>query len=120
MCARNASCNWIATAELLSTLPELKAMMADEEAAGIQESSEEVWRSGDAEIFAMADWTGKIVALHTTGTWIFRGPLRRSDGPFARFPAGQAAGGLGRVTYIRWRCAPFRWAVRLRKCIWAR
>jgi signal transduction histidine kinase/ActR/RegA family two-component response regulator len=52
-------------AELLATLPELKAMMADEHLAGIQDASEQMWRSGDTELFALADWTGKIVALHT-------------------------------------------------------
>jgi signal transduction histidine kinase/ActR/RegA family two-component response regulator len=52
-------------AELLATLPELKAMMADEHLARIQDASEQMWRSGDTELFALADWTGKIVALHT-------------------------------------------------------
>src|SRR6202451_3279900 len=53
------------TAELLATLPELKAMMADEQLSGMQDASEQMWRSGDTELFALADWTGKIVALHT-------------------------------------------------------
>jgi signal transduction histidine kinase/ActR/RegA family two-component response regulator len=52
-------------AELLATLPELKAMMADEHLGGIQDASEQMWRSGGTELFALADWTGKIVALHT-------------------------------------------------------
>jgi signal transduction histidine kinase/CheY-like chemotaxis protein len=53
-------------AEILSTLPAVKELMAEEDAGGIQEASEEVWSSSDAELFAMADWTGKIVALHTS------------------------------------------------------
>ncbi len=53
------------SAELLATLPALKFMMADEKIAGIQDASEPLWRSGDAELFALADWSGKIVALHT-------------------------------------------------------
>jgi signal transduction histidine kinase/CheY-like chemotaxis protein len=53
------------SAELLATLPELKAMMADEQVSGIQDASEQMWRSGDTELFALANWTGKIVALHT-------------------------------------------------------
>ena len=53
------------SAELLATLPELKAMMADEQVSGIQDASEQMWRSGDTELFALADWTGKILALHT-------------------------------------------------------
>jgi signal transduction histidine kinase/ActR/RegA family two-component response regulator len=52
-------------AELLATLPELKAMMADDQLGGIQDASEPMWHSGDTELFALADWTGKIVALHT-------------------------------------------------------
>ncbi|MFZ3217243.1 MAG: ATP-binding protein [Candidatus Acidiferrales bacterium] len=53
------------SAQLLATLPDLKEMMADENVAGIQDASEEIWRSGDIDLFALADWTGKIVALHT-------------------------------------------------------
>jgi len=53
-------------AELLATLPSVKSMMADEEPANIQNASEEIWRSGDTELFVLADWSGKIVALHTS------------------------------------------------------
>jgi signal transduction histidine kinase/CheY-like chemotaxis protein len=53
------------SAELLATRPELKAMMADEQVSGIQDASEQMWRSGGTELFALANWTGKIVALHT-------------------------------------------------------
>src|SRR5579863_7200919 len=52
-------------AELLATLPALKEMMADEQVSALQDASEQMWRSGDTELFALADWTGKIVALHT-------------------------------------------------------
>src|SRR6202522_3082044 len=52
-------------AEILATLPSIKSMMADEETDKIQSASDEAWRSGDTELFALADWTGKIVALHT-------------------------------------------------------
>ncbi|MGB2887196.1 MAG: ATP-binding protein [Candidatus Acidiferrales bacterium] len=52
-------------AELLATLPSVKAMMADPATANIQEGSEEVWESRGNELFALADWTGKILALHT-------------------------------------------------------
>ena len=54
------------TAELLATLPTLKEMMADEPVSAMQDASEQLWRSGDTELFALADWTGKIVALHTS------------------------------------------------------
>jgi two-component system cell cycle sensor histidine kinase/response regulator CckA len=53
-------------AEILATLPSIKSVMADGRPDAIQTASEEAWRSGDIELFALADWTGKIVALHTT------------------------------------------------------
>ena len=43
------------TAELLATLPALKAMMADAKIPSIQDASEQMWRSGDTELFALAD-----------------------------------------------------------------
>src|SRR5271155_266525 len=54
------------TAELLATSPALKEMMADQQVSAMQDASEQMWRSGDTELFALADWTGKIVALHTS------------------------------------------------------
>jgi signal transduction histidine kinase/ActR/RegA family two-component response regulator len=53
-------------AEILATLPSIKSIMADEDPATIQEASEEAWRSNNTELFALTDWRGKIVALHTT------------------------------------------------------
>jgi signal transduction histidine kinase/CheY-like chemotaxis protein len=53
-------------AELFSTLPSVKALMADEDSANIDSASEEVWRSDNLDLFGLADWTAKIVALHTT------------------------------------------------------
>jgi signal transduction histidine kinase/CheY-like chemotaxis protein len=53
-------------AEILASLPSIKSVMADETPDVIQTASDEVWRSGDIELFALTDWTGKIVALHTT------------------------------------------------------
>ena len=52
-------------AEILATLPSIKSMMADEETDNIQAASDDAWRSGNTELFALADWNGKIVALHT-------------------------------------------------------
>ncbi len=52
-------------AEILATLPSIKSIMADESPVAIQEASEEAWRSSDTELFALADWTGKIVGLHS-------------------------------------------------------
>ncbi len=53
------------SAEIFATLPAIKALMADGNPSQIQDASEEIWRSGDAELFALADWKGQILALHT-------------------------------------------------------
>jgi signal transduction histidine kinase len=53
-------------AELFATLPAVKALMASKDSYEVQDASEEVWRSGNADLFALSDSTGKIVALHTT------------------------------------------------------
>jgi signal transduction histidine kinase/ActR/RegA family two-component response regulator len=53
-------------AEMLATLPSVKALMASEDSTDIQSASEEVWRSGNADLFAISNWSGKIVALHTS------------------------------------------------------
>ncbi|MGA7915120.1 MAG: ATP-binding protein [Candidatus Acidiferrales bacterium] len=53
------------SADLFATLPAIKQLMADDNPADIQNSSEEIWRSGDAQLFALADWRGQILALHT-------------------------------------------------------
>jgi|SRR5579863_5292420 len=65
-------------AELLATLPALKEMMADEQVSALQDASEQMWRSGDTELFALADWTGKIVALHTTVSGFSLGAAERA------------------------------------------
>lgn len=71
-------------AELLATLPSVKALMSedaptassspdsigDASSATSEHSTdgdvtEELWRSGGYDLFALADWRGKIVALHT-------------------------------------------------------
>jgi len=53
-------------AEILSTLPAVKALMADEDPANMATAFEDVWHSDNLDLFALADWTGKIVALHTS------------------------------------------------------
>lgn len=54
------------TAELLSNLPSLKALMTTEHAATIQDASEDFWKLGGGDLFVLADRSGKIVALHTS------------------------------------------------------
>ncbi|MGA6958570.1 MAG: HAMP domain-containing protein, partial [Candidatus Acidiferrales bacterium] len=53
------------SADVFATLPAIKQLMADDDPANIQAASEEIWRSGDTELFALADWRGQILALHT-------------------------------------------------------
>jgi signal transduction histidine kinase/ActR/RegA family two-component response regulator len=78
------------SAELLATLPALKAMMADEEVSDIQNASEQMWRSGDTELFALANWTGKIVALHTLVPGF---PRAAAENALAHTPGSKGAGG---------------------------
>ena len=54
------------SAELMSTLPAMKALMADPKAAGLDEAFEGIWHSKNFDLLALADWTGKIIALHTS------------------------------------------------------
>jgi signal transduction histidine kinase/CheY-like chemotaxis protein len=54
------------SAELMSTLPAVKALMADPQAAGLDQAFEGIWHSKNFDLLALADWTGKIVALHTS------------------------------------------------------
>jgi len=49
-------------ADLLASL----AFMRNGDATTIQDVSEDPWQSDDCDLFALADGTGKIVALHTT------------------------------------------------------
>ena len=54
------------SAELMSTLPAMKALMADPQASGLDAAFEGIWHSKNFDLLALADWTGKIVALHTS------------------------------------------------------
>ncbi len=54
-------------AELLATLPSVKSLLSQEDdSLVIQEAAEDLWLSGGYELAALADWKGKIVALHTS------------------------------------------------------
>ena len=53
-------------AELISTLPAVKALMADSSAASMDDAFEGIWHSKNLDLVALADWTGKVVALHTS------------------------------------------------------
>lgn len=54
------------SAELLSNLPSLKALMTTEHAATIQDASLDFWKLGGSDLFVLADRSGNIVALHTS------------------------------------------------------
>ena len=54
------------TAELLSNLPTLKALMTAPHAATIQDASTDLWKRGGSDLFVLAGRSGKIVALHTS------------------------------------------------------
>jgi signal transduction histidine kinase len=54
-------------AELLATLPSVKSLLSGEEDSPVvREAAENLWRSGGYELAALANWKGKIVALHTS------------------------------------------------------
>jgi hypothetical protein len=90
-------------AEILATLPTVKALMANEDSANVQGASEEVWRPGNADLFAMSDWTGKIVALHTTMSGF---PKSAAEEMFtqSRGVSESGGGGSATATCTKWRC----------------
>jgi signal transduction histidine kinase/CheY-like chemotaxis protein len=53
-------------AELISTLPAVKALMTDPDAASMDDAFDGIWHSKNFDLLALADWTGKVVALHTS------------------------------------------------------
>ena len=54
------------SAELLSHLPSLKALMTTQHAATIQDASIDFWKLVGSNLFVLTDRNGKIVALHTS------------------------------------------------------
>src|SRR5215472_16518067 len=53
------------SAELLADLPTVKALMTTEHVATIQDASDATWRLSRSDLLALADRTGKIMAVHT-------------------------------------------------------
>jgi signal transduction histidine kinase len=53
------------SADLLADLPNLRALMTTQDAATIQDGSESLWHLAGADLFVLADRTGKVVASHT-------------------------------------------------------
>jgi len=53
------------SAELIASLPNLRALMTTQHTATIQDASSDLWRLAGSDLFALADRAGNIVALHT-------------------------------------------------------
>jgi signal transduction histidine kinase len=60
------------SAELLASLPSLKALMTTQDAATIQDASADIWRLAPSDVFVLADPTGRVMAVHTTTPGITR------------------------------------------------
>jgi len=60
------------SAELLASLPLLKAQMHAPDALTIQDASAEIWRLAPSDVFVLAKPSGKVVAIHTTTPGITR------------------------------------------------
>ena len=54
------------SAELLASLPSLKALMTTRDAATIQDASADIWHLAPSDVFVLADQTGRVMAIHTT------------------------------------------------------
>src|SRR5438105_14734933 len=54
------------SAELLASLPSLKALMTSRDAATIQDASADIWHLAPSDVFVLADPAGRVMAIHTT------------------------------------------------------
>ena len=52
------------TAQLIADVPVLKAVMTTHDAATIQDASTDLWRLAGTDLLAVADSSGRVVALH--------------------------------------------------------
>jgi len=62
--------NLIRSAELLASLPNLKALMTTHHAATIQDASGELWPLVGSDLFVLSDPEGHIVALHSAASGV--------------------------------------------------
>jgi signal transduction histidine kinase len=53
------------SAELLASLPTLKALMTTSDAATIQDASGDIWNLSASSLLVLTDRSGRVVALHT-------------------------------------------------------
>src|SRR5690242_7698352 len=61
------------SAELLASLPNLKALMTTRDAATIQDASADIWRLTPSDVFVLANPLGQVQALHTNTPGMTRG-----------------------------------------------
>ena len=54
------------SAELLASLPTVKALMTTEDVQTIQDASNEIWRIGGKNLLVLASPSGRIMAVHAT------------------------------------------------------
>ncbi len=66
------------SAELLASLPTLKALMTTRDAATIQDASRDIWRLSGSSLFVLADRSARVVALHTSNSGFTRQLAQRS------------------------------------------
>lgn len=64
------------SAELLASLPILKAQMTTRDSATIQDASGEVWRLAPSDIFVLANPQGEVLALHSSAPDINRSAVQ--------------------------------------------
>lgn len=72
---------------LLAALPTLKALMTSGDELTIQDGAAEFWHISGADLFALADATGQVVALYTASSSASRGALRGEIGKLVAAPA---------------------------------
>src|SRR5579871_4716681 len=53
------------SAELLATLPPLKALMTSQDVATIQDASETFWQLSGSHLLLLTDRSGTLLAMHT-------------------------------------------------------
>ena len=67
---RQREVNLARSAELLASLPSLKALMTTRDSATIQDASGEIWRLAPSDIFLLASPQGQVLALQTSAPGI--------------------------------------------------
>jgi len=68
--------NLTRSAELLASLPNLKALMTTHHAATIQDASGELWPLVGSDLFVLSDRQGQIVALHSSAAGVTSQPAQ--------------------------------------------